>query len=106
MGSKMEIKINAASYSDVGGISNVGDAESEDFLVGPGCPPRTTTPPGTVGRGSVGDAGSGDTSLVGDGAGDSTSSTIEINGLKIDPSALARVLRGKLREVVDKAFDG
>ena len=79
---------------------------TEGFLVGPGCPPRTTTPPGTVGRGSVGDAGSGDTSLVGDGAGDSTSSTIEVNGLKIDSSALARVLRGKLREVVDKAFDG
>jgi len=45
--------------------TNSFDALTEDFLVGPGRPPRTTTPPGTVGRGAVGDAGSGDTSSAG-----------------------------------------
>ena len=42
------------------------DTISEEFLVGPGRPPRTTPLPSSVGRGSDGDAGSGDTASNGE----------------------------------------
>ena len=67
----LEVSTDAASLSgrammvEHPGAARESVATSEEFLVGPGRPPRTTSPPGTVGRGSVGDAGS--TASVGTG---------------------------------------
>lgn len=51
-------KLQRNLQSDV--FHNTGDR-----CVGPGCPPRTAPPPGTAGRGPVGNSGSGDNVSVG-----------------------------------------
>ena len=74
-------------------------------MVGPGRPPRTTTPPGKVGRGSVGDAGSGDTSSVGlNGEDNDVVADSSLLAMNMKSKELATFPRDVLQETVDESF--